>query len=74
MQHLEVVPEAAVEVPDDQSFYLPHHCAFKEDSTTTKLRVVFDGSAKFSSGVSLNGALMVGPTIQPFNGSPFNEV
>ena len=64
MQHMEVVPEAALEVPDDQSFYLPHHCVFKEDSTTTKLRVVFDGSAKTSSGISLNDALMVGPTIQ----------
>ena len=44
--------------------FLPHHCVFKEDSTTTKLRVVFDGSAKTSSGISLKDALMVGPTIQ----------
>ena len=36
----------------------------KEDSTTTKLRVVFDGSAKSSNGISLNGSLMVGPTVQ----------
>ena len=36
----------------------------KEDSITTKVRVVFDGSAKTSSGVSLNDSLMVGPTIQ----------
>ena len=28
------------------------------------MRVVFDGSAKTSSGISLNDALMVGPTIQ----------
>ena len=45
-------------------FYLPHHAVIKEDSTTTRIRVVFDGSAKTSSGVSLNEALMVGPTIQ----------
>ena len=44
-------------------FYLPHHAAIKEDSITTKTRVVFDGSAKNSSGMSLNDALMVGPTI-----------
>ena len=44
--------------------FLPHHCVHKEDSTTTKLRVVFDGSAKSSTGVSLNGSLMVGPTVQ----------
>nr|XP_041632379.1 uncharacterized protein LOC121502737 [Drosophila kikkawai] len=45
-------------------FYLPHHCVIKEDSTTTKLRVVFDGSAKSSSGYSLNEVLMAGPTLQ----------
>ena len=45
-------------------FYLPHHAVMKEDSTTTKIRVVYDGSAKTSSGVSLNEPLMVGPTIQ----------
>lgn len=45
-------------------FYFPHHCVIKEDSLTTKLRVVFDGSAKTSSGHSLNDILHVGPTIQ----------
>jgi hypothetical protein len=44
--------------------YLPHHCVVKESSTTTKLRVVFDGSCKTNSGISLNETLLVGPTIQ----------
>ncbi|XP_011858632.1 PREDICTED: uncharacterized protein LOC105556166, partial [Vollenhovia emeryi] len=48
----------------DKTYYLPHHAVYKETSTTTKLRVVFDGSCKSSSGVSLNEVLMVGPTIQ----------
>ena len=48
----------------NSGFYLPHHAVIKEDSLTTKIRVVFDGSAKTSSGVSLNESLMVGPTIQ----------
>lgn len=43
--------------------YLPHHAVFKE-STTTKLRVVFDASRKSSNGKSLNDNFMVGPTIQ----------
>lgn len=37
----------------------------KEESTTTKLRVVFNASAKSSTGVSLNDSLLVGPTVHP---------
>ncbi|XP_055632940.1 uncharacterized protein LOC129773367 [Toxorhynchites rutilus septentrionalis] len=44
--------------------YLPHHPVFKEASTTTKVRVVFDGSAKTSTSHSLNEALLTGPVIQ----------
>ena len=43
---------------------MQHHCLSKEESATTKLRVVFDGSADTSNGHSLNDALMVGVTIQ----------
>lgn len=49
---------------DDSGFFLPHHCVLKQDSSTTKLRVVFDGSAKTSSDISLNDIMMVGPKIQ----------
>lgn len=44
--------------------YLPHHSVLKETSTTTKVRVVFDGSASTDSGYSLNDALLKGPVIQ----------
>lgn len=47
----------------NKSFYCPHHAVIKE-SLTTKLRVVFDGSAKSTSGHSLNDLLMTGPSIQ----------
>lgn len=40
-------------------YYLPHHCVFKE-STTTKLRVVFNASQTTSNGNSLNDELLSG--------------
>ncbi|XP_044013974.1 uncharacterized protein LOC122856356 [Aphidius gifuensis] len=48
----------------ENGFYLPHHAVIKEESQTTKVRVVFDGSAKGSKGHSLNELLHVGSTIQ----------
>ena len=63
MEHLEAVPKEALKREESEVFYLPHHHVTKE-STTTKLRVVFDASAKSSSGLSLNDILLVGPVIQ----------
>ncbi|XP_062716004.1 uncharacterized protein LOC134291800 [Aedes albopictus] len=45
-------------------YHLPHHAVIREDSTTTRVRVVFDASCRSSNGPSLNDALMVGPTVQ----------
>ncbi|XP_045777595.1 uncharacterized protein LOC123875672 [Maniola jurtina] len=45
-------------------YFMPHFCVFNENSTTTKLRVVFDASAKSTSDKSLNDLQMVGPPIQ----------
>ncbi|XP_057671148.1 uncharacterized protein LOC130902885 [Diorhabda carinulata] len=61
--HMTKVPTWATEVDGKGVFYLPHHGVVK-DSATTKLRVVFDASAKTGNGISLNDTLMVGPTIQ----------
>lgn len=35
-------------------YYLPHHAMQKESSTTIKIRVVFDGSVKTTSGLYIN--------------------
>lgn len=40
-------------------YYLPHHAVIKESSSITKLRVVFDVSAKTTSGESLNDQLTI---------------
>ncbi|XP_043064397.1 uncharacterized protein LOC122320294 [Drosophila ficusphila] len=45
LNHMSLVPKDSLSLC---KYFLPHHCVFKEDSTTTKLRVVFDGSAKTS--------------------------
>jgi len=45
-------------------YFIPHHCVLKSDSSTTKLRGVFDASAPSSIGKSLNNILRVGPTVQ----------
>lgn len=52
-----------IESLDPFHYYLPH-AVMKEVSSTTKLRIAFDGSCKTTSGKSLNDILRVGPTIQ----------
>ena len=49
---------------DNNCVYLPHHAVQKESSTTTKLRVVFDASAKTSNKQSLNDNLLAGAVLQ----------
>ena len=61
--NMEVIPPNETDIKPADSFYLPHHFVTKSDSTTTKLRVVFDASAKTTSNTSLNSNLMVGPKI-----------
>ena len=61
--HAEPVSEVDLEKPCEDVFYLPVHAVVKELSTTTKVRAIFDASAKSSTGVSLNDQLLVGPTV-----------
>ena len=59
--HLEKVQP--VEINYSPNFYLPNHCVLKEDSTTTKWRVVFDASAKTTTSFSLIDCLLVSPKL-----------
>ncbi|XP_043063811.1 uncharacterized protein LOC122319976 [Drosophila ficusphila] len=49
---------------DSPNYYLPHHAVIKPESTTTKLRVVFNASSPSSNGTSLNDILHAGPVLQ----------
>jgi len=60
--HMKLVPESLPE--SSHAYYLPHHGVIKESSLTTKLRVVFNGSSKTTSGMSLNDILFTGPKLQ----------
>uniref|UniRef100_A0ABD2X276 Peptidase aspartic putative domain-containing protein n=1 Tax=Trichogramma kaykai TaxID=54128 RepID=A0ABD2X276_9HYME len=46
-------------------YFLPHHAVVKESSTTTRVRPVFNASARNASGHSLNEHLMTGPNLLP---------
>ncbi|XP_037941449.1 uncharacterized protein LOC119674385 [Teleopsis dalmanni] len=61
LNHMSPVADTEACLP---KYYLSHHCVLKASSSSTKLRVVFDGSAQTSTGYSLNDILMSGPTIQ----------
>ena len=56
-------PPLDINKTPDKIFYLPMHAVRKDSSSTTKLRIVFDASAKTTNGVSLNDTLLVGHTV-----------
>ena len=61
----EVIEETSVTKSMNKYFYfLPHSAVIKMDRVTTKIRVVFDASAKNSEGHSLNDQLLEGPRLQ----------
>ncbi|XP_029158933.1 uncharacterized protein LOC114931136 [Nylanderia fulva] len=63
LQHMKLITDINVEHLHP-NFYLSHHGMWRESSTTTKLRVVFNGSSRTTSGVSLNEILHTGPKLQ----------
>ena len=63
--HVQLVSEDEMATPPQETFYMPMHGVTKEASSSTKLRVVFDGSAHTSSHASLNDIMEVGPTLHP---------
>ena len=73
LKHAEMIPLHQLTPEPSGSFYLPMHGMTEESSTTTKLRIVFDGSAKTSSGKSLNDSLLPGPSLYPLLSSVIDK-
>ena len=64
-QLAEGIVERVVETPKDREFYIPHKPVIKETAETTKVRIVFDASAKENEqSPSLNDCLETGPPLQ----------
>ena len=48
-----------------QEFYIPNKGVFRESAETTKMRIMYEASAKvYDSAPSLNDCLEVGPPLQ----------
>ena len=60
-----VEPVATSDVSSCPVFYLPHRPVVRESSSTTKIRPVFDASARDRNGLSLIDCLNAGPSLLP---------
>ena len=59
---MSLVPKSLA--PSRRVFYLPHHAVVRETSSTTRIRVVFNGSHRTNFGISINDLQHVGPKLQ----------
>ncbi|XP_077260520.1 uncharacterized protein LOC143896497 [Temnothorax americanus] len=64
LEHMQLVPDNEESTDPTQIVYIPHHAVFREGSTTTRIRVVFNASSPTTNGTSLNDHLLVGPKLQ----------
>lgn len=62
--HAKVIDLKNCDPREEPLFFLPHHGVLRVDKQTNKLRVVFDGSAKFRNGLCLNDLMCNGPVVQ----------
>ena len=59
------IVERAEEIPKGREFYIPHKPVVRESAESTKLRIVYDASARASeNSPSLNECLNPGPPLQ----------
>ncbi|XP_065370933.1 uncharacterized protein LOC135963086 [Calliphora vicina] len=63
LNHMSNLGEYPHAIPQNPYFF-PHHGVLKENSSTTKLRVVFDGGNRRPPQTSINEELSAGPALQ----------
>lgn len=64
MGHAKIVDIGNYDVKNDPVYFLTFHGIHNQHSKTTSFRVVFNGSQKSKTGVSLNDKMYNGPTVQ----------
>ena len=63
---IESIPMQQTNKEKGSIHYMPHHPVIRKGRSTTKVRIVYDGSAKSKeSGLSLNDCLQTGPNLIP---------
>lgn len=60
-----IIEEVKNDEPGTVLFYIPYQTVTNESSNTTKVRIVYDASAKLRGKLSLNEAIYQGPTLIP---------
>lgn len=61
--HMSLITKEQEEM-ETERYILPHQAIVRPEAQTTKLRVVFDASAKTTLGTALNDKLIAGPNLQ----------
>ena len=63
---VDIIEEAPERPTGERVFYMPHKLVIRESAATTKIRMVFDASAKpYPWANSINDCMFTGPPLQP---------
>lgn len=64
LHHIKLVPECLTKSEPPRAYYFLHHGVVREHNLTTRLRVVFNGSSRTTTGISPYDILHTGAKLQ----------